>query len=272
MLMAMKIAFATASINAAIRTGDARLLDKSVKSLEQAFARLPEGHNQFPYVAAALAIAVRERYERRGDPADLERALDLVWSAANATPPDHRQYGWIQSELARTLTMHGGPTGQRTMLDEAVVAGRRSVGDLKLRGRDLAVRHTVLAIALNARHNLTGDDEDLAESTEHMRVAMGGSLRSAHDRATVAANNALSRLVAYDRFGRAAELDAAIESLNTIVSRPDDGYRQRLIDLSYALRRRHYFPVVAPTSMPQSTPDAARPVMAHSIRLKTRPL
>jgi len=239
MWASIRAGFGVACTNAAIRTGDPGLLGNGTAALESALARTSRQHRRFPFLAAALSTALRERYQRQHAPADLDRAVELVRQAAAAALPGHPRYGWVQMTLARTLTLHAAETGDASGLDDAVEAGLRSLEGSASRRRDVPERQTVLAIALKTRYDLTGNDRDLADSIVHIRAAENGQLRDKGDRVTVAANYALSYMAIFQRYGRLADLDSAIENLAMVASSPGAASRRQLVNLSYALRLRH---------------------------------
>lgn len=214
--------FGVATTNAAIRAGDVRLLSRGTAALESALARTSPQHRRFPFLAAALSTALRERYQHQHAPADLERALELIRRAAAAAPLGHPQYGWIQTSLARTLTRHAVDTHSAAELDDAVEAGRRGVEALTAASRDQAERHTVLGIALKSRYDVNGSDEDLAESIMHIRAAQDGQPRHQADKDTVAANAAFSYVESFRRYGRRGDLDAVIENLDPAARSPSE--------------------------------------------------
>ena len=149
------------------------------------------------------------------------------------------QHGWAQETLARALTLRAVEDGDARALDAAVEAGRRSLEGDAVRQREAATRHTALGIALKARYDLVGSDQDLADSIVHIRAAQAVQLRSDEDRAAVALNYALSYLADFARYGRLSDLDAAIEKLAAAASLPEPASRRHLVALSRAFRLRH---------------------------------
>lgn len=222
MWKSVRTGFGVAATNAAIRAGDARLLSRGTAALESVLARTSPQHRRFPFLAAALSTALRERYQQQHAPADLERALELIRQAAAATTSGHRQYGWIQTSLARTLTRHAMDTRSAAELDDAVEAGLRGVEALTAASRDQAERHTVLGIALKTRYDLTGSEEDLAESITHIRAAQNGQPRHQTDKDTIAANSAFSYVESFRRYGRPDDLEAVIENLDPAARSPSE--------------------------------------------------
>ena len=228
-----------AGVNAAIRNGDMRLLGRGAAALEAALARTSSQDRRYPYLAAALSTALRERYQRQRVPADLDRAVELARQAAAAAPSGHPQHGWAQETLARALTLRAVEDGDARALDAAVEAGHRSLEGEAVRQREAATRRTALGIALKARYDLAGSDQDLAESIAHIRAAQAVQLRGDQDRAAVALNYALSYLADFARYGRLSDLDAAIENLAAAASLPEPPSRLHLVALSRAFRLRH---------------------------------
>ena len=66
-----------------------------------------------------LGATLQDRYERTGNKADLDEAIEIDRAALAATPADHPFRGRILSYLALALRLRYGFTGALADLDEA---------------------------------------------------------------------------------------------------------------------------------------------------------
>lgn len=174
-------------------TGDERDLTAVIEALSE----IVEHTLAPPSASESLAQALRKRYDRSGDPEDLERARELADSKAPA-----------QQGPAALQRFHAG--GDRADLDAAIAAFERDR------------RSSDLAYSLRVRHELTGDLPDLDEAIAWGRAAVadagnGTSLAGALNNLGVALHSRFEQL--RDR----SDLDAAIESLQAAVDATQDG-------------------------------------------------
>jgi hypothetical protein len=193
------------------RTGSAGDLDDAVVSAQAAATATPDGHPKRPLrlvtlglarfrrysdagdladlqqaiealgtaaeagsaaAVSALGGALRERYHRLGDPADLDAAVDRHRAAvAQTAGDDPARPGWL-SNLAVALADLAERDGAAALLDEAMELHDRA---LTLAGEDHA---DVLSIVSNrtaglySRFQARGDVHDVTAASDGLRAAL----------------------------------------------------------------------------------------------------
>jgi hypothetical protein len=72
-------------------------------------------------------MALLDRYERAGDPRDLDDAVEAARATLDGLPATHRNRAMYRADLAFALGTRYDQTGSRADLDEAVTAAREAV-------------------------------------------------------------------------------------------------------------------------------------------------
>ena len=111
-----------------------------------------------------LGVALRTRFERTGDQADLDEAVTAGRHAVAATPPDHPDRAGRLSNLGVALRARFERTGGQADLDEAIAVGRDAVAATPPDHPDRARYLSNLGAALRIRFERTGDQADLDEA------------------------------------------------------------------------------------------------------------
>ncbi|GII82405.1 hypothetical protein Ssi03_03950 [Sphaerisporangium siamense] len=189
-----------------------------------------------------LAGALLRRFERDGDPADVERAVALLQDALSTARPGSREHLVVLVNLSAALharaELTGTPEGFTAVVDLLSRAPAGPAG----RGAHLADLHGNLGNALHARHNLTGDPADLDAA-----VAAHTAAVEVMDPADPARASRLSNLgmIVQSRFERTqddADLAAALVLHAEAVAAVPPGDRDRpryLSNQGIALRTRY---------------------------------
>lgn len=151
-------------------TGDPSAVDHAVRLGEESFAGPLRPTRAEP--ATNLGIALRLRFDHAGDPADLERAIELLEEGLSYTPPDHVDLAVRLNNLGIALGTRFDHSGHRRDLDLAITTLRQAGDALGPHRRerpgflgDLAYFHWV-------RFERTGDRTDLEAAAELFAVAV----------------------------------------------------------------------------------------------------
>ncbi|GII60832.1 CHAT domain-containing protein [Sphaerisporangium krabiense] len=189
-----------------------------------------------------LAGVLLRRFERDGDPADLERAVALLQDALREARPGSPGHLVVLVNLSAALharaELAGTPEGFTAVVD--LLSQARA--DHLAGGPHLADLHGNLGNALHARHDLTGDPADLDAA-----VAAHTAAVEAMDPADPARASRLSNLglIVQSRFERAqddADLEASLVLHAEAVAAVPPGDRDRpryLSNQGLALRTRY---------------------------------
>jgi hypothetical protein len=210
-------------------------LDRAIRYLEQAAARLQVSHPDRPLVLAALSNGLLWRYELTCDGADLDGAVDRLREAIAspaATTADRAAFG---SDLAGVLRSRFLRDGDLADLDEAVEAATVAV-EL---GEEVNSAVTNRALALLVRYEQTADVADLLAALRDARTPVRGPLQAALHRGTRLGVLVEALSSRYQFSGDEADLAAAVaagrEALATL-SRIDPNRSLYATRLSAVLR------------------------------------
>ncbi|MGI5239759.1 hypothetical protein [Dactylosporangium sp. CA-139066] len=151
-----------------LSSGDLGDLERAIEVLRAAMrdanpAELERRLVLFDHLGTALAA----RYAATGAPADLDEAVDLLRSAAERLAPGDAIRGAVLSRLSVALRYRYGLHGARSDIDEAVEVLREASD-----GAGRTMHLTALANALQTRHDLTDDPEDLRGAADAARAAL----------------------------------------------------------------------------------------------------
>ena len=138
-------------------------LDAAVVTAEDALAADPK--NWFAHSTLGLALSCR--FEERGEPRDLSRALDHARLAGAKGDDGSEEFGTYLSNLCGCLLDNYRLTGQDALLHEAVDVGRRAVLIA-----ESPVALTNFSSALRARHQAFGRRADIDDVIALARKAL----------------------------------------------------------------------------------------------------
>ncbi|MFI6522565.1 CHAT domain-containing protein, partial [Spirillospora sp. NPDC050679] len=190
--------------------------EEAVRLLREAVAAQPLDD----YTASRwinLALALRTRFLRAADPADIVEAVDRARQAVRTVPEGHPQHAAFGNMLGLMLLTRYEHTRERDDLDQAVAVLRAAVQETRPGDAALDRRLLNLSNALLRRYDLTGDGADLAE-VRALRARLMGlgeeAGQSDERRAARISSYALGELRRMERegTGRVAE---AVEMLRT---------------------------------------------------------
>ncbi|MEE4494201.1 CHAT domain-containing tetratricopeptide repeat protein [Streptomyces sp. BE230] len=203
-------------VAAAERHRDPALLERALHAARAAVDNTPVQAG--PVRASALvvwALALRLRYEREGDPRDLDAAIGALREAETAAGSRHPDRAGILSRLAVSLRERHERTGGLEDLLEGVRTARAAVetGGPADRGGRL---HN-LGLALRMRHERTGEPADLAEAIAVHREAVALTPPGHHDHSLLQQGLANALDVRFEQTSAAEDLRARIEALEAAV-------------------------------------------------------
>ncbi|MFI6853416.1 CHAT domain-containing protein [Streptomyces sp. NPDC050416] len=142
-----------------------------------------------PDLLAALGVRYRARFARYGDISDIDEAIRLTGAAVATTAPRHQERPVHIGNLAAALRVRHAATGAGDDLDRAIEAGQRASEETPVDHPSRAMIFTDLMIALRMRYERTGSRDDLRAALLHGMTAIqtGGM-----DNATVLSNNSVT--------------------------------------------------------------------------------
>ena len=149
-------------------------------------AATPADHPARATFLSNLGLALPARFERTGDLADLDAAIDVGRQAVAATPADHPDRARYLSNLGGALRIRFERTGDLADLDAAIDAGRQAVAATPADHPDRATYLSNLGRALRIRFERTGDRADLDAAIDALRQAVAVAVASPRVRAVAA--------------------------------------------------------------------------------------
>lgn len=203
-------------VAAAERHRDPALLERALHAAGAAVDSTPVQAG--PLRASALALwglALRLRYEREGDPRDLDAAIGALREAETAAGSRHPDRAGILSRLAVSLRERHERTGGLEDLLEGVRTARAAVeaGGPADRGGRL---HN-LGLALRLRHERTGGPGDLEEAIAVHREAVALAPPGHRDHSLLQQGLANALDVRFAQTAAAEDLRARIDALEAAV-------------------------------------------------------
>lgn len=224
-------------------TGEVEYLDGVIDSYRRARRLFPPEFGSDNPLSNNLYIDLIERYERRGDPADLESAVEL---ARQASPPESSEPAdRIQrlNQLASGLRLLHARSGGAAPLEEALDACRQAMELVAPGSADEARTLDNIELVLHDRYQLTGDPADLDGAVEAAQRAVSLETPRTESQAGYLNNLANSLHARYTRDGNREDLDRAInawqEALEIIPAGSPEGLLM-LNNLSGGLRTRYH--------------------------------
>ena len=179
-----------------------------------------------------LGTCLRARFERAGDDADLDAAIDAERQAADLTPPGHPNRAAILANLGNSLRIRFERAGDDADLDAAIDAGRQAA-DLTPPGHpNRAMYLANLGASLRIRLERAGDDADLDAAIDAGRQAADLTPPGHPNRAIPLANLGDSLRIRFERAGDDADLDAAIDAERQAADLTPPGHPNRAMYLS----------------------------------------
>ncbi|KAH7232458.1 CHAT domain-containing protein [Fusarium solani] len=179
-----------------------------------------------------LAVMLQGRYERTGNVADLEEAIDVARQAVAATPDDHPDRAACLSNLGTKLESRYGRTGAMADLEEAIDVARQAVAATPDDHPDRAACLSNLGTKLESRYGRTGAMADLEEAISVARQAVAATPDDHPNRAACLSNLGVMLQGRYERTENVADLEEAISVARQAVAATPDDHPNRAACLS----------------------------------------
>ena len=210
-------------------------------AFRQAAAATSADHPSLAGRLSDLGASLLTRFERTGDPADLDAAINAARQAVDVTPPGHTDLPGRLSNFGNALIRRFERTGDTTDLDAAIDAGRRAVSATPAEYHALATVLANLGNALRSRFDHLGNTADLDEAIEAGRQAVAAAPPGHPGLATMQSNLGNALRARFEHGADAADLDAAIDAGRQAVADAPVNHPYRpgfLSNLGIALRHR----------------------------------
>ncbi|MGH3406470.1 MAG: tetratricopeptide repeat protein [Streptosporangiaceae bacterium] len=187
-----------------------RDIDEAVHAGSEAVTACESCRAHRPAILDIAAAALRRRFARSRNIADIDLAVRFSRHAVALTPDGSRQPARLSS-LALALQERFARTGNRADLDEAVQISRTAF-EAAGTDRSLGSLANNLSLALRRRYGLTKSRPDLDEAIELARAAAAAVPPGHPIRADRLSNLAHALRARYRRTGLPTDLDTAIAS------------------------------------------------------------
>jgi len=190
-----------------------------------------------------LSVALKIRFERSGDPADIDRSIDAARASLELTPPEHRsEYLDRRVNLGAGLLAAATRADSPAQLEEAIALFRSASMTVQSSSTaTLALASANLCQGLQLLAERTGQAEYLAEAVAAGERAMESIPSNSADRPAVLLNLANALRAYADRTAQWSYLDGAIEYARqgVAIARTGDPRRPgHVSDLALALWSR----------------------------------
>lgn len=189
------------------------------------------------------------------NPADLDRAIEMIREAAAAAPAGEDQDMYL-SDLALMLGMRYEFSGSMDDLTEAIEMRRAMLARTPRSSDDWPDRRGKLGIVLHSRFQREWRLEDLDESIRALQDALDASPPGSPEALTWRNNLSVAYRTRFEALGELADLDGAIQALRDVLADTPPGGRERPLrqyNLGLALMSRFDL-----TKIPQDIQDAVQ--------------
>ncbi|MBA6434600.1 CHAT domain-containing protein [Streptomyces sp. GMR22] len=161
--------------------------------------------------AAELSELLLARFERAGDPADLDEAIQVRRDAVATAVDDSGRASHLSGlcDLLRVRFVH---FGHESDLTDAIAHGRAAVAATPAGDPELDGRQANLANALSRRYKNTGDLDDLTEAAALGRSAVAATPVGDFNRPHYLASLCDTLRTLFERTDRLADIDEAVEA------------------------------------------------------------
>jgi tetratricopeptide (TPR) repeat protein len=187
-------------------------LSRAININEQAFGSVSATHPNYGIFAANLAGAFLLRFDCLGTLGDNDRAIELIQSTVDFTPPTHLFRTTCLNILGSSLLRRFQTTGKVDDLDQAVLISREAVDSTEDIRPDKPIYLSTLGSALMSRFEQTASIMDLNEAIVVKELAVR-LIRPNHLEYAKTLNNLGNSLQKrFERTGSLGDLDRAIKS------------------------------------------------------------
>lgn len=223
------------------RCGELSDIDEAIELNKQAVTTVSDDDADLVMYLTNLGAAFSTRFDRTEDLADLDEAIRFLERAADVSPPGHSELATCLNNLGAAYLTRFKRNRVPQDLDAAVEHAERAVVlSLDHDGQRHAERLRNLVLARQARHDLTGSREDLAEAIRAGELAVMAFPAHHPEVGTYLSHLSDSLLIRFEREGAIADADRAIELLEAAIAAAPDGQQaSRLADLGEAFRARY---------------------------------
>ena len=200
-------------------TGSPVALDSAIQLLRDA-SGLPSTPEASAELLMNLGIALRHRFSRDGDRADLDAAIEAGQRAADSYPEPGEARAAALANLANALRVRFEQGGNEGDLDTAVACARRALTMVTVGHRYRASVLTALGNALQVR---VARDRSVADATNVVAVRRAAVQESGTDNPRLPLNlvNLGGALAERSRLAQSAEdLDEAVECTRRVLEHP----------------------------------------------------
>ncbi|MFI9811551.1 CHAT domain-containing protein [Saccharothrix variisporea] len=225
------------------RNGDVRALSLGIERLRLAL-RASAGESNRTAYAANLVMALRGRYERLRDTADLDEAIAVARTATRTEPEGNPRRSGLLAQLSSALRVRHDHFGDITDLEEALSAGRQAVAAAPNGHPHHALCLSELSAVLVSRYLRTRIPAYLDEAIDAVERAHLATLRDTRRHVRVVHLTTLCRLLVtrYEIAGKPADIERAVDIGRQAVEYMAPGYRLFEVahnNLALALRVRY---------------------------------
>jgi len=194
------------------RTGELDSINIAVVAAARSVKITSEESDLLPGRLNIYGIMLDKRYERTGDMADLEAAIQAAQKAVDSAPDQPRRAMYL-TNLGNKLGHRYEQTGDMADLEAAIQAAQQAVDSKPEDHLNLAACWNNLGNNLGSRYERTGDMADLEAAIQVAQKAVDSTPQDHPDRAMYLNNlgNKLGRR--YERTGDRADLEKSGTSL-----------------------------------------------------------
>ena len=224
---------------------DGPLLDERIAELEALLPLAPPSTPDLAIIAGQLASLLRDRAERDGDDASVDRSLAVTEYALARLNPDNPSRPDVLAEKAMTLQMRYDRRGDMTDL-ETVIAIWRELADSPTPDGDVSVAEALanLGLALWLRHQrlvADGSDDDavgaaLDEAQQVLHTAVNAAPADSPLQAIVRCLLGFCWAKRYEREGDPRQLDHAVAEVEAAARTLDEPLEAEHYGLLASLR------------------------------------
>ncbi|KEP49977.1 aromatic di-alanine and TPR containing protein [Rhizoctonia solani 123E] len=192
---------------------------------------------------ASLGISYIDRYQRLGELADLEKAIECFARALALTPDGHPGMSHRYASFGVSYTQRFQRLGELADLEKAIEYNTRALALTPDSHRDMSGHHANLGISYSDRFKRLGELADLEKAIEYHTRALALTPDSHPDMSGRHASLGVSYTDRFKRLGELADLEKATECKTRALSLTPDGHpvmsrRHASLGVTYLVRYR----------------------------------
>ncbi len=221
----------TLGVAADLSEGD-NLLGEAISLYRALLDEAPLDASDYCHCQNNLSNLLSDRYLRRGELEDIERATEAAAAAVEALTPDVLDHGAYLITLANRLGALHGAKGRDEDLASAVSVARQAVAQTPETHPQLAKRLNNLALHLNAAYRHWGEPEIIDETIARITEALSLLAPSDPSRRIYLRNLSGHLLQRYQRGKATDDLDRAVATARDALDACPVGDPERALALS----------------------------------------